>query len=186
MPFKFKLIVAACENNGIAKNKKLPWTIPSETSYYLRMTGEVKDKTKKNVVIVGRKTFEESPWKPHPDCINFVLSRSGLDVSQYPDTYAFKSLDEAIAKLNDEEFKKEYEDSWVIGGNGVYKEVYGTEHFYRVYFTRVFHPYDCDTFFPKMPETVKLVEDPRVPQGIIEDAGHKYIVHVYENINFKE
>lgn len=70
---------------------------------------------------MGRKTWDANPWKPFPNTINFVLSRTNLDLSQYPETYTFKSLDEAVAKLEEKEFQKQYEDIWVIGGNYIYK-----------------------------------------------------------------
>lgn len=72
---------------------------------------------------MGRKTWDSIPskFKPLPNRINFVLSRSDLDLNQYKDTYAFKSFDEMIDKLNNEKFQEAYEKIWVIGGSHIYK-----------------------------------------------------------------
>ncbi|XP_050294056.1 dihydrofolate reductase-like [Anthonomus grandis grandis] len=185
---KFNLIVSTCENNGMGINGDLPWRIPSETEYYLQITTECKEQSKKNAIILGRKSWEATPWKPHPNCINLILTRSDdLDLSGYPDTYTCKSLADAVQKLEeDEDLKKRVGDVWITGGSTVYKDALNSKHFYRLYHTRIFHPYECDTYFPTIPQHVKRVEDPRIPQGIKEDAGHKYLISVYENLNFNK
>lgn len=72
---------------------------------------------------MGRKTWDSIPpkFKPLPGRINFVLSRSLLDFSKYQDVYGFNSLEKALEKLSDNEFRKLYESVWVIGGSHIYK-----------------------------------------------------------------
>lgn len=91
--------------------------------YFSRMTTNTTDPNRKNVVIMGRKTWDSIPakFKPLPGRINFVLSRSALDFSQYNDTYGFKSLESALERLSNNDFKKLYENIWVIGGSHIYK-----------------------------------------------------------------
>lgn len=72
---------------------------------------------------MGRKTWDSIPakFKPLPNRINFVLSRSNVDLGPYKDVYLCHSLQNAIDKLGSDDFKERYESIWVIGGSHVYK-----------------------------------------------------------------
>lgn len=87
------------------------------------MTTTTIDKSKKNVVIMGRKTWDSIPkqFKPLPGRFNFVLSRSKLDIEPYADTFNFTSLEAAIGKLSESAFKEKFESVWIIGGSQVYE-----------------------------------------------------------------
>ncbi|HCW73953.1 MAG TPA: dihydrofolate reductase, partial [Clostridiaceae bacterium] len=50
----FSLIVAATKDGVIGREGELPWKIPSDLSYFKRMTMGKK-------MIMGRKTFESLP-----------------------------------------------------------------------------------------------------------------------------
>lgn len=95
----------------------------SEMEYFTRMTSNTNDKLKKNIVIMGRRTWESIPskYKPLENRINFILSSTQLDLSSYNDVYGFKTIEDVVNKLNDEDFKKQYEQIWVIGGAKIYK-----------------------------------------------------------------
>lgn len=99
-------------------------------AYFTEMTSKTSSEKKKNVVIMGRKTWDSIPskFKPLPNRINFVLSRSDLDLGSFADTYAFKSFDEMFDKLDDNKFKEEYEKIWVVGGSHIYK-VYSIKYY---------------------------------------------------------
>lgn len=92
-------------------------------NYFTKMTSTTADINKRNIVIMGRRTWDSIPpkYKPLPNRINFVLSRSNLDISNYKDSYSFTSFDELLDKLHQEEFKKIYENIWVIGGSHIYE-----------------------------------------------------------------
>lgn len=154
MVLKLNLIAAACENMGIGKNNNLPWrlkygklslctccfTIPynlrAEMNYFSMMTTKTEDVNKKNVVIMGRKTWDSIPpkYKPLPNRINFVLSRSNIDLGQYDNVYLFNSLQNAVEKLSDGEFKDRFETVWVIGGSSIYKVITFKNIFIHIYF----------------------------------------------------
>lgn len=91
--------------------------------FFTRMTSMTVDKNKKNVVIMGRKTWQSIPnkFKPLNNRINCVLSRSDLDLKKYEDVYAFKSLEECLKTLENSELRDRFEKVWVIGGSNIYK-----------------------------------------------------------------
>ncbi len=51
-------------------------------------------------------------------------------------------------------------------------------HFHRLYRTHVRGTFDADAFFPEIPIKLKRVNDPDVPQGVIQDSGYTYEVEV--------
>lgn len=146
---QFNCIAAVCENMGIGKNSRLPWKLKwvfsgyitifckiyyllckiatrSEMEYFNTMTTRTTDESKRNIVTMGRKTWESIPpkFKPLKNRINFILSTSELDFSSYRDVYGFKNLDDAVNKLKDDHFKNQYETVWVIGGSKVYQVIF--------------------------------------------------------------
>nr|XP_022907208.1 dihydrofolate reductase [Onthophagus taurus] len=187
MSLKLNLIAAVCENMGIGKNNDLPWRLKSEMAYFTRMTSESKN-NKKNVVIMGRKTWDSIPpkYKPLNNRINFILSRSNVYLDGYKDCFAFKSLDEAIDKLNNKDYQKIYDNVWVIGGSLIYKASMANKYFYRLYLTEIKKQYDCDTYFPKLNGNLKEVKDDCVPEEVQEENGISFVYKIYENIDYKE
>ncbi|CAH1101981.1 unnamed protein product [Psylliodes chrysocephalus] len=186
MTIKLNLIAAACENMGIGKNNNLPWKLKSEMDYFSRMTSKTIDPTKKNVVIMGRKTWDSIPtkYKPLQNRINFVLSRSNLDLKNCKDVYASNSLESCIEKLEDNAFKSVYETVWVIGGRHIYEAALKSDSFHRLYLTKILKTFDCDTFFPPLPTNLKKVSDPDVPEELQTENGIDYTYNVYENTQF--
>ncbi|XP_020284523.1 dihydrofolate reductase [Pseudomyrmex gracilis] len=175
---KVELIAAACENMGIGINGNLPWRLKSEMSFFTRMTTSTIDKDKKNVVLIGRRTWDSIPekYRPLKDRINMILTSQSLNYGDKVITcksllHAF----EIIAKM-----QNQIERVWVIGGSSVYKSAMESPHFKRLYLTRIKKEFECDTFFPPIPNDLVLVRDPAVPQGIQEENGIEFIYEVYE------
>ena len=73
---KLTLIVAATTSNGIGHSSRLPWRLPHEMAYFAHVTSNAPE-GKKNVVIMGRKTWESIPpkFRPLKDRLNVVISR---------------------------------------------------------------------------------------------------------------
>ncbi|KAF5269841.1 hypothetical protein FQR65_LT05887 [Abscondita terminalis] len=183
---KYNLIAAVCQNGGIGKNNDLPWTLKKDTKYFNEITSITACEGKKNVVLMGRKTWESFPFhlKPFSNRFNFVLSRSNLNFEMYENVFVFHSWDDVYERLQDPKFQKLYDKIWILGGSDIYKVALGSKHFYRLYLTEINKDYDCDTFFPSF-SNVKLVSDPLVPNGIQEENGVTYEFKVYENELFK-
>lgn len=175
---KLELIAAACENMGIGVNGTLPWRLKTEMEYFTRMTTETIDKNKKNVVLMGRRTWDCLPekYKPLKDRINMVLTSQSINYGDK--AIVCKSIPNALEVIA--ELQNEIERVWVIGGNRVYKEAMESPHFRRLYLTRIKKNFECDTFFPPIPNNFVLVRDPIVPQDTQEEKGIKFVYEVYE------
>ena len=75
------IIVAMCKKNGIGLNNKIPWKISEDMHYFSKKTsGNYQgDVNKKNIVLMGRNTWESLPkkYKPLPHRFNIVLTKNG-------------------------------------------------------------------------------------------------------------
>lgn len=155
----------------------------SELKYFSRMTTKVKDPSKKNAVIMGRKTYFGVPEskRPLPGRVNIILSTT-LSREDLPgDVILCKDLKGAVERIQQPDLRDIIENIWIVGGSGVYKEAMESPNCHRVYFTEIKAKFDCDTFFPDIPKTFKLVEpDHDVPADVQEENGIKYQYRIYE------
>lgn len=71
------LIVAATPSNAIGRNSTLPWRLSQEMAYFARVTKGEEGSSKRNAVIMGRKSWEGIPakFRPLPGRTNVVVSR---------------------------------------------------------------------------------------------------------------
>lgn len=99
------LIVARSKNNVIGKNGMIPWRIKGEQKQF-------KELTTGNVVVMGRKSYEEI-GRPLPNRKTIVVSRTKKYEGENLATAA--SVEEAIAMAGDEKV-------YISGGYGLYKE----------------------------------------------------------------
>ena len=99
------LIVARSKNNVIGKNGMIPWRIKGEQKQF-------KELTTGNVVVMGRKSYEEI-GHPLPNRKTIVVSRTRKYEGENLATAA--SVEEAIAMAGDEKV-------YISGGYGLYKE----------------------------------------------------------------
>jgi dihydrofolate reductase/thymidylate synthase len=137
--------------------------------YFKELTSKTTDPSKKNAVIMGRKTWESIPdkFRPLPGRVNFILSRSATSpltndtTTTTPSPSApvrlTSSLDNALAMLAGPEFKDSIETVFVIGGGQVYTEALTSPLLTAVHLTLVEEaesgaPVECDTFMPGVDE----------------------------------
>ncbi|KAL1140723.1 hypothetical protein AAG570_000653 [Ranatra chinensis] len=130
-------------------------------AYFKTMTTETVDKGKKNAVIMGRKTWESIPakYRPLEGRLNIILSKSmKILCSQRTKGCAIlcDSLQEGLSKLADN--SRSIESVWVIGGSSLYEECIVSPLCHRVYLTEIKKKFECDVFFPDIPENFHLVK----------------------------
>ncbi|BES97142.1 dihydrofolate reductase [Nesidiocoris tenuis] len=187
MQLKFNIIAAVCEGNGIGINGQLPWKLKGEMAYFKKITSTPPSgaEGKKNVVIMGRKTWESIPskFRPLDNRINVVISTTmesgeGSDASK--GVMVFRSLGSALSALALPPYSDLCADFWLIGGSSLYAEALRHPNCHRLYITHVLKKFDCDTFLPAIPAQFKAIKVDGVPEGKQEENGIEYEYKVYE------
>ncbi|XP_043096225.1 dihydrofolate reductase [Puntigrus tetrazona] len=180
-------IVAFCPDMGIGKNGNLPWhpiRLSNEFKHFQKMTMTPSVEGKKNVVLMGRKTWFSIPAgnRPLKNRINIVLSRE-LKTAPEGAHYLASDFGSALRLLDSSELEKQVDQVWIIGGSALYKEVMESSGPRRLFVTRVLKQFDCDTFIPdiNMDKYKLLPQFPGVPMGLQEENGVQYVFEVYES-----
>lgn len=158
---KFSIIVSMhVSSNGIGKDNQLPWKIKEDMKFFKDTTTSTTTADAKNVVIMGRKTWESLPasFSPLPGRINVVLSRDAAirEHSAFPDdVITANSLDNALQLLanHESEGKLKVEKVFIIGGEALYREAVQSSQCESILLTEVHgdFPAGFDTFFPTIP-----------------------------------
>lgn len=145
--FNFSIVVAIDSKYGIGKNGQLPWRLPADLKHFKEITTATKSPEGKNVVIMGRVTWESLPlqYKPLPNRINVVLSRNN-SLLLPKGVLRADSLDDIQGILD--KFKINYENIFIIGGAQIFQESLKSSYCNKLYITHIKGDYHCDTFFP--------------------------------------
>ena len=171
----FNIIAAVDINGGIGKNNQLPWYNKEDLKHFSKVTKG----NGNNAIIMGVNTWNSLPRKPLPGRANIVLSRkfSCLTNINYENTWFCNNLDQ----LNTiPQFKHlEFDECWYIGGEKLYTSIINESNIGKIIITRINGNYNCDTFFPKIPETFKLKSKQNYQTIYL-----KHILKLYIKINF--
>jgi dihydrofolate reductase len=150
------LIVARSKNNVIGKNGQIPWRIKGEQKQF-------KELTTGNVVVMGRKSYEEI-GHPLPNRKTIVVSRTKKYEGENLATAS--SVEEAIKMAGNEKV-------YISGGYGLYKEA--IPYVDVIYITEVQTEIeDGHTFFPEFDEN-----DFDIEQGETGGEDIKFIRTTY-------
>jgi dihydrofolate reductase len=129
--FQYNLVIATDSKNGFGSKGKLPWEIPLDLKYFKFVTS-LDEGFKKNVVVMGRKTWDSIPdnFKPLRNRINIVFTQDEIFIKRNTSTnnilensfYAVRNMKEFEEVL---EILKRNETNWnkifVIGGKQIIK-----------------------------------------------------------------
>ena len=157
---KIELICAVDSKWGISKSGKIPWNIPIDTNYFQDVTKRISRDddpvTMKNVVIMGRNTWECLPLQSEndpglKDRINIVVSKTLAEKNPYThqDLYFVELLGEAIDKCRILRTDLKISKIFICGGSGIYKEALKTLNIHEIHLTLIGKDYQCDNFFPQ-------------------------------------
>ena len=127
------LIAALSKNRVIGKEGRIPWKIKGEQRRF-------KELTTGNVVIMGRRSYEEI-GRPLPGRTTIVVSSTKTFTGD--NCYTARSLQEAIRFAGDR-------DIFISGGAGLYEEALPLAD--RLYITEIDRFFDGDTYFPAFDE----------------------------------
>jgi len=148
----FSIISALDQNRGIGKSNGLPWHLAADLKHFAATT-------KGATVIMGRKTWESLPekYRPLPGRLNIVVSRGEVAFSEdetlRAQTFLAHSLDEALSLAEQHGPDRK---AFVIGGATLYAEAIQHPACNELILTEIEGTFDCDAFFPELPEKFKL------------------------------
>lgn len=133
------LIVAYTKNRVIGNRGKIPWKIKGEQRRFRELTTG-------NVVIMGRKSYEEI-GHPLPNRFTVVVSNTASFEAENCTTAS--SLEQAVEKA-----KSLYPEKhiYISGGAGLYGEAIALVE--KMYVTEIDAETEGDTFFPAFNETL--------------------------------
>lgn len=136
------LIAAYSKNMAIGNKGCIPWNIQGEQKRF-------KELTTGNVVIMGRRTFEEI-GKPLPNRTTIVVSSTKEFTAE--NCFTVKSLQEAINLAGNR-------DIYISGGAKLYEESLPIVE--KMYITEIDKVFEGDTYFPKFnaEDFIKSVEE---------------------------
>jgi dihydrofolate reductase len=127
------LIVAYDKNRVIGNKGRIPWRIKGEQLRF-------KNLTTGNVVVMGRRSYEEI-GRPLPNRLTIVVSSTKCFDEE--NVITVKSIEEAIEKA-------EGRDVFISGGARIYEEALPLCD--KLFITEVDGEFEGDTFFPEFDE----------------------------------
>lgn len=153
------LIVAYSKNRVIGSKGTIPWKIKGEQKRF-------KELTTGNVVVMGRKTFEDI-GHAFPNRTNIVVSKTKTELEN---CYIAESFIDAVKMFSDK-------DIYIIGGYNLYLE--SLAYVDKMYITEIDLEVEGDTFFPEFDENdfVKTVE-----AEISGEIPYRYLTYTRKNI----
>ena len=133
------IIVAVSQNHVIGKDNDLIWKLPKDMKFF-------KSTTNGHHILMGRKNFESIPHKfrPLPNRTNIVITRNSNYIAK--NCLIVNSIEAGIdiAKRNKEN------ELFIIGGGEIYKLALEKNLVHKIYYTKIYHNFKGDTFFPKL------------------------------------
>ena len=131
-----KAIIAIDEKGGISRGQSMPW--PKNTTDLKWF----KENTLNNIVIMGRKTWED-PFMPTPlkSRINVLVTNKDKKLFSGVDYYFSGNIKK---KVRDIQKKYEKKDVFIIGGSEIINST--IEIIEEFYLTRIYGNYECEKF----------------------------------------
>ena len=131
-----KAIMAVDEKGGISKGQSMPWP---KNSIDLKW---FKENTINNVVVMGRKTWED-PFMPTPlkYRINVLITNKDKKLIQDADYYLSGNI---INQIQDIQLKYMDKDIFIIGGSEIINLTFNFID--QFYLTRIYGNYNCEKF----------------------------------------
>lgn len=149
------MIAAYAKNRVIGNKGRIPWNIPGEQSRFRELTTG-------NVVIMGRKTYEEIG---HSLPNRYTIVVSATKSFEAESCITRKSLKEALEAAGER-------DVFISGGERLYREAVGISDV--LYITEVDAEPEGDTYFPDFPEEAFVKETEKIVKGNI---GYTYVTY---------
>lgn len=128
-------ILAVAVNGVIGKDEKMPWDIKEDMKWFV-------EKTKNNVVVMGRKTWDSlGNHKPLKNRKNVVVSSKNMTELKGANGIIHGDLITAISTVETWYPEKE---TIIMGGAEIYNQCFSICD--KIYLTRIHEEYEGDTF----------------------------------------
>ena len=139
-----KAIMAVDEKGGISKGQSMPWP---KNSIDLKW---FKENTINNVVVMGRKTWED-PFMPTPlkSRINVLITNRDKKLIEGADYYLSGNINNQIQDMQSKYMDK---DIFIIGGSEIINLTFNSIE--QFYLTRIYGNYNCEKFLD-----IELIEN---------------------------
>ena len=181
-----KLIVAFCKNRGIGFKNNIPWRLTADIRRFRKLTIG----NGSSAVIMGRNTWDSLPenYKPLPKRANIVLTSNASVYSRRFGT-AGTTFVSSVGEAQDFCEKEGFEDTWIIGGEQIYKSFLEKNLITDIYTTQLKKRFKCDSFFPKIlddfylhgmsPDTIASQKDGKYKYNFVnyrsKDKYHNFL-----------
>jgi dihydrofolate reductase len=129
-----KAILACDENWGIGKEGGLPWPHNSADLKWFKKL------TERQMIIMGRNTWESLPTRPLDNRMNVVITNRPIDGPQPDRAFTIDEFKEALPDL------KPHKDRYIIGGAQIVERCFDVIDEFLI--SRISGVYDCDTYLP--------------------------------------
>ena len=131
-----KAIMAVDEKGGISRGKSMPWP---KNSIDLKW---FKENTLNNIVVMGRKTWED-PFMPTPlkSRINVLITNKDQKIIGGADYYLRGDINNQIQDIQSKYTDK---DIFIIGGSEIINLTFDSIE--QFYLTRIYGNYNCEKF----------------------------------------
>ena len=187
------MIFAATRDLGIGLKNQLPWPkLNKDMSFFKKITSEVRDKTKKNAVIMGFNTFSSMNNIGLPGRENIVITRkpkSILEQFEKPGIRFCGNLEDSYKTIEDLE---DIEKSLIIGGATIYEQAITLSSKYpidKLYETRIFKDFETDVKINKdlYQGFTKNFPYKKASQTIVEqnDVNYDFLIYSAEKMREK-
>ncbi len=162
------MILALDEKNWLWKWGDLPWRIKKDMKFFKQITTTSSSEifpdfwdnniwNKKNAVIMWRKTWDSIPekYKPLPNRVNLILSRSYVPEQNTWDMCQYNSIDSAIHSLQN---RDDIADIYILWWAQIYNQILDSRLADSIFLTRVSGDYDCDVFVDNFDNNFELMK----------------------------
>lgn len=138
-------------NRGIGKSNRLPWRLSADLKHFAGLT-------KGGTVVMGRKTWDSLPnaYRPLKERLNMVMTRNPAELERPEGVLAVSSIEDALTKA--EQLKPEG-NVFLIGGAQLFQQLIGHPQCTELILTELKETFDCDTFFPEIPQNFKRMKE---------------------------
>lgn len=140
----FRVIVAVDEKNGIARDGKIPWYYKEDMRHFYKTTMSNSTVDNPNILIMGRRTFEQTGILPGR--ITCVLTSSTTSLSSNSQTtnsvYYFNNILDCVKWCS-----KRKTTVFICGGASIYDQFMDLGIVSIEYLSRIASDYNCTKFY---------------------------------------